>query len=384
MDMPKRTFLISMLAIIVTAFFGCAQPPNPSVVNALTCNVPIQVLNLNYFPYPYLSSYSPPTSNVQNYNLRPQILQDISDAISNAPQSVQKDLCALSGIFIDPNSCSNGDVNSCPSAATITPFPYSWGYRSSNNTDQGKMYIAIPGSLWVGGQGAQKLSDYESRILSFFARQTGNPNWGSYPTASTDLDYTWASVLAAVTHELGHVKFNFAIHPYNLASLQKTYGKNYDFTAYLQPCSIVPPGTLPPNSIPDFFSGWSYNNVKKLVPKDTWRQFADQKNDDSDFPVDHSVSPFLYQFRNWLVYNPNDLLYTMYTASNQPWASFWAAWSPDEDFVETYVLYALSKNVAHLYVTINGYNSYDIIAGLASKTVLTNKIKCVANLPILS
>src|SRR6202035_2821977 len=68
-----------------------------------------------------------------------------------------------------------------------------------------------------------------------------------------------ASTYPALTGEGG--KLNFTIHP-NDAFGKKTHGNKYDFSA-LQPCSTG-------NSrIPDFFSGWSYNNSNKLVPKGT-------------------------------------------------------------------------------------------------------------------
>jgi len=222
---------------------------------------------------------------------------------------------------------------------------------------------------------AMVLSAYEGVVLSYFARNAGNSSWGTsgtpFPTiSSANPDTSWAAVLAALAHELGHVKFAFTIHPNN------THGKNYDFGA-LQPCST---GT---SSIPDFFSGWSYgNNPKKLVPKDTWRLFSDKKSDDNGKIVDHSMAPSLKDFTN-SSNDPNQLLYTMYTGSTQPWASFWGAWSPDEDFVETYVLYALSANVKNLYININGNPSYDIISGVSTKPALLNKVQCVANLPVI-
>jgi hypothetical protein len=331
----------------------------------------IQVLQPDYSPLN--THYSPPTDprNIQqNYPLRQQISDDLSTAFSNAPKKVQDDVCALTGVFIDSNSCpNNGDVNNCQTSA----FPVSWGYRSSENIDRGNMYIAIPGALWAGGGNTHAilLSSYEGTILNNFVQNTGNSSWGTTPPtiSSANPDTPWAAVLAALSHELGHVKFNYTIHP------NATHGRNYDFGA-LQPCS-----TGANTSIPDFFSGWSYNNSKKqLVPKDTWRLFSHQESDDNGLKIDHSMPPTLNDFKNST--NPNQLLFTLYTGSDQPWASFWGAWSPDEDFVETYVLYALSENVQNLVISING-NAYDIISGVSGKSALQNKVQCVANLPVI-
>jgi hypothetical protein len=373
----RRSILLLSVLIFAGLCSACTQSPSPT--SGLSCNfvANIQVLKPGYFPYPTSNHYSPPTNLVniqQNYQLRTQISGDLSQAFSNAPQRVQDDLCALTGVFIDSSSCLNGDVNNCQNVTNA--FPVSWGYRSSDNQDRGKMYIAIPGTLWAGSANAMPLSVYEQTVLSNFARKAGNSSWGTtphpFPTISSATpDASWAAVLAALSHELGHVKFNFTIHPMG------TSGRNYKFAA-LQPCST---GTS--SSIPDFFSGWSYgNNPKKLIPEDTWRQFSDQKSDDNGTVVDHSMAPTLNDFRN-SANDPNQLLYTLYTGTNQPWASFWGAWSPDEDFVETYVLYALSANVQHLYISINGNTPYDIISGVSGRLALQNKVKCVANLPII-
>jgi hypothetical protein len=337
----------------------------------------IQVLQPGYYPYPTTNSYSLPTGNIQqNYQLRKEISDDLSMAFSKAPQTVKDDLCALTGVFIDSNSCLNGDVNNCQNVTN--GFPVSWGYRSSDNKDLGNMYIAIPGSLWASSTHAMPFSAYEQTVLTHFAQNSGNSSWGttySLPTiSSANPDASWAAVLAALSHELGHVKFNYTIHPHG------THGKNYKLDA-LQSCST---GT---SSI-DFFSGWSYgNNPKKLVPKDTWRFFSHQESDDNGLKIDHSMAPYLAppnkpNFADPLN-DPNQLLYTLYTGSSQPWASFWGAWSPDEDFVETYVLYALSANVQNLYISINGKPPYDIISGVSGKPALQNKVQCVANLPVI-
>lgn len=246
------------------------------------------------------------------------------------------------------------------------------------------MYIAIPGSLWSGGSvgspaNAESLVQYEDAALQAVVAKVNNSVWSTAPpriTSSNPNDATWPAVLAAIAHELGHVKFFYTIHPNN------SHGENYSFTA-LQPCLSTVPGT---SNVPDFFSGWSYNNPKKLVPKDRWRLLLDQKSDDNGSLVDHSAPPLLSQFP--LSANPDQLLTDLLTSVNQPWPSFWGAWSPDEQFVETYVLYALAGdaqypgNVQNLVITIGG-SPYDIIQGIPTKPALNNRIGCVASLPIL-
>ncbi len=136
----------------------------------------------------------------------------------------------------------------------------------------------------------------------------------------------------------------------------------------------------------DFFVGWDHKkNLKKLVPKDLWRQFGNQESDDNKSTTEHSMSPYLSDFGNSSPnptgQNANQLLYTLYSGTNQPWASFWGATAPDEDFVETYVLYALMAHVQSLQISINGFKPYDIIGGVAGKATLASKLQCVASLP---
>jgi len=373
----RRSILLLPLMIVAGLFSACTpSPPSPPSPLSCTSLPAIQVLQPSYSPLN--NPYSAPTDSTniqQNYQLRPEISDDLSTAFSKAPQTVRDDLCGLTGVFIDSSSCLNGDVNNCQNVTNA--FPVSWGYRSSENIDRDNMYIAVPGALWAGGSNTHAilLSSYERTVLNYFARNAGNSSWGTtsrpFPTVSgATPDASWAAVLAALSHELGHVKFNYTIHP------NATHGRNYNFAA-LQPCS-----TGASSSIPDFFSGWSYNNPKKLVPKDTWRLFSHQESDDNGSKIDHIMAPTLNDFRN-SANDPNQLLYTLYTGSTQPWASFWGAWSPDEDFVETYVLYALSANVTDLVISINGNNPYDVISGVSGKPALQNKIQCVASLPVI-
>src|SRR5262249_1096974 len=154
-----------------------------------------------------------------------------------------------------------------------TTKPVSWGYRDQSSS---KTYIAIPGTLWAGGGNthAQTLSAYEGSVLSQFVLKTGA--WGStYPLpgiSSANPDASWATVLASLTHELGHVKFAYIIHPDDLNG-HKTNGRNYKLDA-LTSCKLGDGTNL------DFFGGWDYKdnagvgNKKKLVPKDMWRPFG--------------------------------------------------------------------------------------------------------------
>ena len=392
----NRYALLAPVIAIAAICFACTQPfppppaPSPPKPVAANCSFNangVGVLSPTYFPDPTSNSYSPPGNNLQpGVLLSNQMIADIDAAFANAPLSVQNDICALSGIFIDTSSCQGGTINPCNNNNEF-PIPISWGYRSwvKKNSDVGNMYIAIPATLWpVANTTATAFSQYEQNVVQYFAK-TANPNWGTLyplPTISgvsynnsnpNNLPSSWPTVLVALVHELGHAKFNYTIHP------KDNYGKDYKFDP-LTMCNVNINGS---NITIDFFSGWSYNGTaKKLVPKDFWRQFSYQDNEYSNNKIEHSMSPYLSDFQDQKQ-NPNDLLYTLYSGASQPWPSFWGAWSPDEDFVETYVLYALKANVTSLQISISGYSPYDVITGSANKQTLSNKMQCLADLPTL-
>ena len=166
--MPRVISFLSLITVIAISF-ACTQAPTPPI-KTFTCNFSskVQVLDQSYYPYSTnQNSYAPPTNSdiQQNYTLRQEILDDLSQAFSNAPGGVQDDLCALTGVYIDTSSCSNGDVNNCQ-IVNNNPVPISWGFRNPNQQGRGDTYIGIPGSLWAGG-GAYR----EGKLVSMAADQ---------------------------------------------------------------------------------------------------------------------------------------------------------------------------------------------------------------------
>jgi len=374
-----RSILLLAVGLLAAALFACVQvqaPPPPPQTQLAACPFSassVRVLAPGYDPSS--GTYSPPGQNLQaGATLSPQMVNDINQAFSNAPQAVQNDICALSGIFIDTSSCQGGTINPC--TPVNNSVPKSWGIRSSNNVDLGSMYVGIPASLWqTANTNAILFSQYEKTVIQYYALNARNSNWvnGTYPlptVSRVNPDTSWPTVLAALAHELGHVKFNYTIHKPN------KYNGNYYFD-YLEKCN---------NNTLNFFNWWSYSrNYRKLIPKNYWRKFGSQDDLNGDALVDHSIYPFLSDFKDLAHYpDPNVLLYALYSGEGEPWASFWGAWSPDEDFVETYVLSALLANVTTLQISIGG-NSYDIIVNTTknNKPFLYSKIQCVQHLPTI-
>src|ERR1700688_4782785 len=106
----NRSIVLLPGLFIIAMLFACTQEASPPLlfqsghVTPLACNFlsKIQVLQQNYDPNS--NSYSPPTdpNNIQqNYSLRDEIKNDLTNAYANAPPNVQMDLCALTAVFID-------------------------------------------------------------------------------------------------------------------------------------------------------------------------------------------------------------------------------------------------------------------------------------------
>jgi hypothetical protein len=175
--------------------------------------------------------------------------------------------------------------------------------------------------LWQAGNPARLLNDYETQLLKSF------PGWNGATVAPANPNDSWMSVLAALAHEVGHVRWAQTTIP--------NPGGDYDFGLLINLCSAG-----------DFFAGWNYNHAdpqhRDLQPAGRWRPFRNRSNA-SGHAIDHSQPPYLNFFLNGLD-NPltsNSDLWTLYQPG-QPWASLFAAQTPDEDFVESYVMAVLT------------------------------------------
>jgi len=132
-----------------------------------------------------------------------------------------------------------------------------------------------------------------------------------------------------------------------------------------------------------------------LQPKGGWRHFGGQENEapPSDPPLDH-VNPPTFADLNL---NPAPSLFQLYQAG-QPWPSLFGARTPDEQFVETYVLAVLTGYVpgasppsfagplTSLALKIPGFTGPGITSRWAdvprdlragNKPLLANKMSCL-------
>ena len=398
-----RSARLIAAGLLAAASFACVSgvQPRPALLGSRTTVRPalltsrtycsdadtffqrVAVLKADYQPNVPPGQYVPPTlqplpaatTPSNPYQLRQEIMDDLKAAYNNAPDFFKNQLCLLDGVYLSSAGCSGGDVNNCTFTGDI--FNNSWGFRSyaGGANDNGWRYIAISAGLWQSNQHALPFDQFADAQL----RGGSNPlaPWGGAQVVSPNLpnpDTPWMTVLAALAHEFGHVRFIDVTVP--LRGPPNPAGGPFSFSP-LMTCQGLPNG--------NFFTGWSYRKYSQLFPKGRWRQFNDRRNEDNH-PIDHASAPFISQFSYGTSDDKNNLFYNLLIESNDPpWPSYFGSIAPDEDFVETYVLGVLTGNTTgylqSLPVTLvysNGSQRIiDIPGTLASRTTLQNKIACL-------
>jgi hypothetical protein len=194
-------------------------------------------------------------------------------------------------------------------------------------------------------------------------------------------DTSAMTVLAALAHELGHVRW--------YDTFVKIPGSgNYDFKKL---CGG------------SFFDSWD-GSWQRVHGPPGWRNFqtpAERKNHPGRdkhridlvqvTEIDSVIPSNLQQAA--LLLGPGPAGTPGIYAPSAPWASFFGAVSPDEDFVETYKFYALTTAVdpntslpnplTSLPLRIPYVGKEDIPSDYAAgfKQDLSTKTQCIANLP---
>jgi hypothetical protein len=371
---------------------GPPPPPPPVTCNAGDVNsfVPSKVSVLDaaggWTPYPSGANpgYGEPPKLLGGL-LAANTADDLTQAFSAAPIFFRQQLCGLDSVFVDPTPCSG--VDHCSDR--------SWGYRDPTS---GKMYIGLSANgLWPGGTHAPVLTQYETDQLRWQLWRLNGLNWpsgGPYfssrygqpfdPGRPLDTDPAVTSamtVLAALAHELGHVRW------YQL-NVKIPGSFEYDFSHTLIPCQN--------DTTTSFFDdSWDYDMWALQPPK--WRgAVALEPRLPAHVPA-HVSLPSVQATTN--PGTPAALGTTLASLYNRghPWASLLASLTPDHDFVETHVFDVLTRNstlgdpVAHPYVrslelivpvaggvTVARDVPDDYFNHPAAKAAFVSKVACVA------
>jgi hypothetical protein len=367
--MKASTLILSVGGVAILCF-ACAPPEAPiATPSAATVRSPalptcdatpflnkVSVLKIPFDPTAVGANYSAP---VPNGPVSGAIAQDLGNAFCAAPDFFKQQLLGLTGIYINPTGCSQGNPNNCniPNTQVIEN---SWGYRERPNQSRNAgRYIATSAGLWIQGNPALSLHDYETKILSQLLRWTGPQYTAAVP------DGPEVSVLAALAHEMGHV-FWYDINA-------RMPGQNYNPAR--------------------FCGGHFFNNYWQNVnTPPRWRQFGTRQDRHGRGyvqikDIDNAIASGDFSLAGSLLATGSSSREIGIYPANAPWASFFGAISPDEDFVETYKFYVLNQatpNLTSLLLQISDGVTKDIPSDYQQglKQQLAGKISCiVAALP---
>jgi hypothetical protein len=286
---------------------------------------------------------------------------DLSNAYCNASEAFRRQLDNIDYVFVDAGACgTKGDPGTCTGLTGAQALGVGWGQRARAGYTQ----IGIPAGLWPTGQAAGPYPSYESDLLDKLVPWSLSTDQLKFsaPTNPNNANTSWMTILAALAHEAGHVRWYEA-------TVRSGFGQPYDFRR-LTDCN--------------FFVGWQYNaptNAKKLEPKGRWRTFGSTANESTN---NHATAPDWTQFLPGANDDPTlDNLLAQLLSGNSPWASFLASETPDEDFVETFkfaVLVDAGLNSLPIAIpTSSGKVNVDIPANYlaGNNTYLANKVQCI-------
>jgi hypothetical protein len=288
---------------------------------------------------------------------------DLANAYCFASERFRGTLDNIDYLFVDAKNCNTpGDPSTCVGLTGGVENSGAWGERGKGGYTQ----VGIPAGLWVMGNPAAQYPAYESDILNLLMSWTDpsdNLAFISPTNTPNNANTSWMTVLAALTHEVGHVRWYEA-------NVRSGYGAGYDFTR-LNNCN--------------FFVGWQVQTDTNgaLEPPKRWRTFGNTNANLNDHLPQYG--PSLKQFQPGINIDSTraDDLAQLLSSSNEPWVSLFGANAPDEDFVETFKFAVLiDAGLTSLPITIptsNGLVLIDIpksyLAG--TNTNITNKVACI-------
>jgi hypothetical protein len=349
--------------ILVAACVACAPPPPPTTsggggqVPRVTCGVgdfqsKIFYLGSRFRPSPGLH---PPEPSSFPRSSRDYV-GDLGNVFNAASPDFQNTLCTLDAVYIYSVSC---DAN--PADCFID----SWGWWQSMPTTPHGRIVALAAGLWNDATYAKYETDLTQSILPSSGVTYTNAQSCTPSGVCTPIDNLTTALLAALAHEVGHIGW---------------YVESPD-----------------PNS----FCGGNFFEKSWETPvhrPPQWRELLTRSERDilrrqHQLPDKHKNPPYIEDIDNAKTSRSADLLiYQLFTplpsrstrppAASPPWASAFAAMSPDEDFVETYkfkVLTTASPPLTSVTITVPGVGTANIVRNYLheEKPDLKTKVDCV-------
>ena len=371
---PKKLALT--VGIITLTLFACVPPPPPQPAGGLlpisraTAVCPVETFIAKVHFLDTSTSYSLPGSGYQNpppIDSTPvpgSITQDLASAFNAAPDFFKAQLCGLSGLYIDPTGCRSHHPSTCDHLTDEDIAGYSWGFRKF---PAGEKYIGTSLGLWRTGGHAPPFDQFETRRLkallsTLSPREAQDPHPPAHRPGPPSSNVATTTVLAVLAHEYGHALW-------------------FD-TFVVKPDGTPNPGG--PAVIDVFCRGAYYSGSWQddVVLSDTrWIEFGDIRNRHKTGGI--SIDDLRSYVRQGNFPLAGNFLQKIYSSGE--WASLLAAFSPDEDFVESYQLYVLLWSNPNLRspidITGTTVNSFDIPGSWMNTARLQNKMSCFGQLP---
>jgi hypothetical protein len=327
---------------------------------------PVPFLKTNFSPKePY---DKPPEAGTAPVN--PDIQSDLAAAFQAAPPFFKAQLCNLHGIYINPTGCSGYDPSTCGNLSDADIAENSWGFRLRSPSREG--YIAISLGLWKNNpcQDTKKIcaplfQTYETRRLLALLNVTAEKDLRplaaeghrprlTLPSYEVSPGVPALSVLASLAHEYGHILW------WN---------------------TFVEPGAFQVSNTASFCNGnfypsGSWQGTPVDIPKDRFVHFGEirlQPKNSDVLQLERFLSSGDYS-------RAFEVLHRIY--SDGRWASALAAFSPDEDFVETFELFVvMSAGLQQATITTygRGRHSDNVVRDASVVRPLRTKLQCFAS-----
>lgn len=304
-----RNILLLCAGILAATCFACAQPfapaPPPTfTVNTVDCTSPaafaasIQRLDASFVPNPTGPPGSSPKPGGSVAN--PNVVADLTNAFALAPQRLRNQLCGTPG-----NPGVAVFIQDCPANSACVAG--SWGYRKRST---GEKFIALSQGLWqtIGIGSAMPYTDFETAVL---ANLLGASGVAKYQSASNNRPEM--TVLAALTHEMGHILL-------------------WDSTGWTMNRACPNPHV----GLPDRF--WQISWRDPAAPPTPFHGFGDE------FPGARRINLLdKNQIRNEVLAGQiGPARSDLQQIYHGEWASLLANVAPDEDLIESYKLFILN------------------------------------------
>jgi hypothetical protein len=247
----------------------------------------------------------------------PDYLSGLHDAFCAAPAGFQQALSRLDAIYINAAPCTVGP--GC--------FQASWGWLRKYMGSTQRL-VALSSSLWN-----TDYATYETLLTQAVLPQSdisySNPQSCTIASGCSSVNNVATALLAALAHEVGHIRwFDWVNHsPANYCT-PNFFSRSWN-PPYHQP-PAGPGGGYWRDLLTPGNRGYLRSHGEFLDKHLNPPQIDDI---DSLTPGSVAQSQMIYQ----LLVPP--------MGGPSPWASLFAAMSPDEDFVETYKFKVLTDNV---------------------------------------